>query len=117
MVKESIRLPDGDDAAFIHYAGMVANAQCLTHIVVCYPYANITSTQLPDDLLDIHGRNRGNAGKRLVQQSNYLSTVDSQRDVIDNASGLIAFGKFVCAQYAQGGVGASSCMLLAGRVM
>ena len=68
MVEDSIRLPGGDDATFIHYVGMVANAQSFTHIVVCYQYANTTRTQLPDDLLDIHNRDRVNTGKRLVQQ-------------------------------------------------
>ena len=66
IVYDSLRLSGGNDAAFIQYIGMVANAQRLTHIVVGYQYANTTVTQLPDDLPDIHDRNRVDAGELSV---------------------------------------------------
>jgi hypothetical protein len=45
--------------------------------MIFYQHAHTASTQLPDDLVDIHGRGRGDTGKWPAQQAHHLSTVDS----------------------------------------
>ena len=47
---------------------MVANAQCLAHVVVGDEHANATLFEEADDALDLDHGDGVNAGKRLVQQ-------------------------------------------------